>query len=137
MPKSSMLPTRFDCYEIHGITEYEESGNKWCEQVAEDEATFWSIFGHIPGEGSACIGDFRTREHAEDIYARITGRCYATEPKNSISRQPESWDAMLAALRFALPLMEDLANSSDNTDEHRAAQLMRDAIAMACGPLGG
>ena len=49
----------------------------------------------------------------------------------------KSWDAMLIALRFALPYMEDLANSSDNADEHHAAQLMRDAIAIASSPLGG
>jgi hypothetical protein len=42
-----------------------------------------------------------------------------------------AFDAMLSALRFALPFMEDLANSSDNTEERRAAQLMRDAIAIA------
>jgi hypothetical protein len=38
---------------------------------------------------------------------------------------------MLAALRFALPYMEDLAASSDNKNERRAARLMRDAIAKA------
>jgi hypothetical protein len=41
------------------------------------------------------------------------------------------YDAMLAALRFALPFMEDLAGSSDNQDERRAAQLMRDALSQA------
>ena len=50
---------------------------------------------------------------------------------NRITRNPKSWDAMLAALRFALPYMEDLANSSYNRDELRAAQLMREAIAEA------
>jgi hypothetical protein len=38
---------------------------------------------------------------------------------------------MLAALRFALPYMEDLANSSDNKGEKRAARLMRQAISKA------
>jgi hypothetical protein len=70
------LPTRFDSYEIHGVKEYEESGNKWCEQVSDIEADFWSLYGHIPGQGLDCIGDFKTRKHAEDIYARITGRSY-------------------------------------------------------------
>lgn len=40
---------------------------------------------------------------------------------------------LLAALRFALPYMEDLAASSDNPGEHRAALLMRDAISQAEG----
>jgi hypothetical protein len=39
--------------------------------------------------------------------------------------------AMLAALRFALPFMEDLAGSGDNKAERRAARLMRKAIAQA------
>jgi hypothetical protein len=40
-------------------------------------------------------------------------------------------DALLAALKFALPFMEDLANSSDNKGERRAAKLMREAIRKA------
>jgi hypothetical protein len=51
--------------------------------------------------------------------------------KHRPTRSPASWDAMRAALKFALPCMEDLANSSDNENEHRAARLMRDAIATA------
>ena len=70
------LPTRFDAYVIHGMKEYGKSGKRWCEEVTEDEATFWSLFGHIPGEGLDCIGDFETRELAEEIYARITGHSY-------------------------------------------------------------
>jgi hypothetical protein len=42
-----------------------------------------------------------------------------------------TYDAMLSALRFALPFMEDLANSSTNANERRAARLMRAAIAKA------
>lgn len=42
-----------------------------------------------------------------------------------------AYSSMLAALKFALPYMEDLANSSHNANEERAAQLMGDAIATA------
>ncbi len=56
-----------------------------------------------------------------------------TDSMNQPNRSPASWDAMLAALRFALPFMEDLANSSDDKAEHRAAYLMRAAIANAEG----
>ena len=41
-----------------------------------------------------------------------------------------AYEAMLSALRFALPFMEDLANSSSK-NERRAVRLMRDAIAAA------
>jgi hypothetical protein len=76
-PKRS-LPIPFDCYEIHGVKEYEEFGNKYCEQVSDEEADFWRLYGHIPGEGLSCIGDFKSREHAEEIYAHITGRGYSS-----------------------------------------------------------
>jgi hypothetical protein len=77
-------PTRFDAYEIHGLKrlpgchgqEEEPAGFviNDCEQVADADAEFWGLFGHIPGRGLDCIGDFATREHAEEVYARITGR---------------------------------------------------------------
>lgn len=46
------------------------------EQVDDSEAEFWSLFGHITGQGLDCIGDFTSRELAEEIFARITGRRY-------------------------------------------------------------
>jgi hypothetical protein len=48
----------FDNYEIHA------------------EAEVWRLYGHIPGLGLECIGDFKTQGQAEKIYARITGRPY-------------------------------------------------------------
>jgi len=70
------VPMPFDDYEIHGVKEFHQAGDKWCEQVADSEADYWSLFGHIPGQGLDCIGDFKTRQHAEEIYARVTGRSY-------------------------------------------------------------
>jgi hypothetical protein len=74
--------SRFDDYEIHGVREYHGAPfgqGKYSEQVPDDEAQFWSLFGHIPGQGLDCIGDFKTRQHAEEIYARITGRPYGSQ----------------------------------------------------------
>ncbi len=70
------LPARFDAYEVHGVREFGDGGDKFCEQVSDDEAQFWSLYGHAPGRGPDCIGDFATREHAEEVLARITGRRY-------------------------------------------------------------
>jgi hypothetical protein len=67
-------PKPFDAYEIHGIKEFEVSGVIVQEQVPDDEAEFWSLFGHIPGQGLACIGDFKSRDEAAAICAQITGR---------------------------------------------------------------
>lgn len=76
----SPLPARFDAYEIHGVREYGEGDDASCEQVPDEPAEFWSLYGHIPGQGVDCIGDFATREHAEEVFARITGRRYTETP---------------------------------------------------------
>lgn len=73
MKHDQNLPTPYDDYEISGVREYDHG----CEQVGDVEAEFWSLYGHIPGAGLDCIGDFKTREHAEEVYARITGRSYS------------------------------------------------------------
>ncbi|MGE3999016.1 MAG: hypothetical protein AB7I48_02275 [Planctomycetaceae bacterium] len=71
------LPPPFDAYEIHGVREFGRGKSQRCEQVADGEAHFWSLYGHIAGQGLECIGDFKSRELAEEIYARITGEFYA------------------------------------------------------------
>jgi hypothetical protein len=76
VPTGTRLPARFDGYEVHGVREFDDGDGKFCEQVPDEEAMFWSLYGHIPGLGLECIGDFKTREHAEETYARITGRRY-------------------------------------------------------------
>jgi Family of unknown function (DUF6900) len=90
------LPTPYDAYEIHGMKrlaprlgqEEEPVGRVIddCEQVPDSEAGFWSLFGHIPGQGLDCIGDFATREQAEEVFARITGRRYADDSHATTSR---------------------------------------------------
>ncbi len=76
----SSLPVRFDDYEIHGVRSFGRGKSKYCEQVPDGEAQFWSLFGHIPGQGLECIGDFESRALAEEIYSRITGRHYRPHP---------------------------------------------------------
>jgi hypothetical protein len=73
------LPSCFDDYEIHGIFDFDEDDRTFSEQVPDDEARYWSLFGHIPGRGLECIGDFESRKLAERIYARITGRRYGSK----------------------------------------------------------
>ena len=72
---------RFDAYEIHGVREFGRGKSRHCEQVPDGEAQFWSLYGHIPGQGLECIGDFKTRRHAEEIYSRISGRPYHDQPQ--------------------------------------------------------
>jgi hypothetical protein len=73
------MKSTYDNYEIHGCVE-RPSGpgyESYAEQCPDDEADFWTLFGHIPGEGVQAIGDFATREDAEEVYYRIAGKPYS------------------------------------------------------------
>lgn len=63
----------YDNYEISGCAESSEYPYE-VEQVADSDARFWTLYGHISGEGLEAIGDFATREAAEHVYTRITGQ---------------------------------------------------------------
>lgn len=77
------LPARFDDYEIGPCLRHEEPGSPGqhtFEPCEPHEADVWTLYGHVPGEGVHAIGDYASREHAEEVFARITGRRYGTEP---------------------------------------------------------
>lgn len=76
MKYDNPLPTPFDEYEIHGIRRFGKGRRSFEEQVPDVQAQYWSLFGHISEGGLESIGDFESRELAEEIYARITGRRY-------------------------------------------------------------
>ena len=76
MTDKNKLPARFDDYEVHGVREFKRGAKGYCQQVPDEQAHFWSLYGHIPGQGLDCIGDFKSRTAAEEAYARITGRPY-------------------------------------------------------------
>jgi hypothetical protein len=66
----------FDNYEISPCRRYEEpdSPGKFYFEVCEPhEADVWTLYGHVNGEGVQSIGDFATREHAEEVFFCITG----------------------------------------------------------------
>jgi hypothetical protein len=73
------LPVRFDAYEIqpcHRYFDIDEPDIAFVEPCEPYVADFWTVYGHIPGEGVQAIGDFDTSEHAEEVFARITGQRY-------------------------------------------------------------
>jgi hypothetical protein len=75
-PADVTTTTPFDDYEISGVREFGCGADRFCERVPDEEATFWSLYGHIPGEGAQCIGDFKSRACAEEVYFRITNQDY-------------------------------------------------------------
>ena len=133
MSRRASLSLPFDNYEISGCKEYQEDGGgSYFEPAKDSEATVWTLYGHTENEGVMAIGDFKTRKIAEDVYFRIVGKRFtASYDADATLRVRHAADQMLAALRFALPYMEDLASSSNNKGERRAAKLMRQAIAAA------
>ncbi len=68
----------YDDYEIYGFAEIpnEEDLDSHVEQVTDDKADYWTLFGHMPGFGVEAICDFPSREQAETVYYRITGKRY-------------------------------------------------------------
>ncbi len=69
----------YDNYEISPCRRYEEAdspGQFYIEVCEADEAHFWTLYGHIAGEGVQAIGDFCSRDAAEQVYFRITGQAF-------------------------------------------------------------
>lgn len=76
---AELLPAPFDDYEIHPCRRFQEPDDPqrfYFEVCEPHEADVWTLYGHIPSQGVDAIGDFSSREFAEEIYARITGRSY-------------------------------------------------------------
>lgn len=85
------LPTRFDDYEINPCRRFEEPdspGHFYFETCNPHEADVWTLYGRIPGQGVEAIGDFESRSHAEEIFARITGRRYSDHTQTMKAGKP-------------------------------------------------
>jgi hypothetical protein len=73
----------YDDYEISGCCRLDDAGRpdpdgKAVEPCEDSEAHFWTLYGHITGQGVEAIGDFPTREAAEEVFYRITGEAYGS-----------------------------------------------------------
>lgn len=82
---------RFDDYEIQPCRRYidmDEPQVSFVEPCEPSEVDFWTLYGHIPGEGAQAIGDFDTRQHAEEVFARITGCPYTEASRTRRRGQP-------------------------------------------------
>jgi hypothetical protein len=100
----------FDNYEISHCRRNEEpdSPGKFYFEVCEPhEADIWTLYGHVNGEGVQAIGDFATREHAEEIFRRITGLKFPGSYKA---------DSHLRVMHAGPRLLEALIAASDWID---------------------
>ena len=67
----------FDAYELSPVV---VDGDSVEVDLETEKPDFYSLYGHVDGEGVICIGDFKTREHALEIYQRIVGDRQAEFP---------------------------------------------------------
>jgi hypothetical protein len=68
----------YDNYEISPCCRLDEDGNpdpngNTYEVCEPHEADVWTLYGHLDGEGVQAIGDFATRDDAEEAFYCITG----------------------------------------------------------------
>jgi hypothetical protein len=111
----------FDAYEIHGCHEITENGHTWTEQCEDSEAHFFTLYGHIPDGGVDSIGDFKTRELAEEILLRIN------PPAKAAASQ------LLGALEYFFNIMHDYPSSARKGYVKFALNQARAAILKATG----
>lgn len=69
----------YDNYEISGCRRIGDRADSPAEPCGDADAQFWTLYGHIDGQGVEAIGDFATREAAEDVYSRMTGQAFTGE----------------------------------------------------------
>ena len=70
----------YDAVELAPVAVIDADGN--CEAFTSlsemptnfRASAFWSLYGHIPGQGAECIGDFKSREHAIQVLYRMFGK---------------------------------------------------------------
>ncbi len=123
----------YDNYEISPCKRFEEpdSPGKFYFEVCEPhEADVWTLYGHITGEGVQAIGDFANREHAEEVFQRITGIPFAGACEVA---------GRLRVMHAGPKLLEVLSTASDWIDAQHFVQrtdsqeTIRNAIAEATG----
>ncbi len=106
----------FDNYEISPCRRYEEPdspGRLFFEVCEPHEADVWTLYGHVNGEGVQAIGDFATREHAEEVFFRITGLEFTGSYKA---------EAHLRIMHAGPKLLETLKTASEWIDAQHFVQ---------------
>jgi hypothetical protein len=127
------LPARFDDYEIQPCRRFLDADDpdfSFVEPCEPFEADFWTLYGHVSGEGAHAIGDFHDRKHAEEIYARITGMTFTGSYKADAHLRimhagPKLLDALIAA--------SDWINAQVGKKRAHVQSKVQQAIAEATG----
>ncbi len=123
-----LRPTAYDNYEISPCTRTEEPdapGTFYFEVCEPHEADVWTLYGHIPGEGVRAIGDFATRDRAEEVFHRIAGFAFADSREVAARlRAMHAGPRLLAALVACADLLADYDEA-----EGEEGEAYREAVA--------
>jgi hypothetical protein len=87
---------RFEAFEVHGCLTVgqDEQGVAILEQCDDNDASLWSVYGHLVTGGLECLGDFNSRAKAGIFLADLQKAAMAAE-----LQQPETAeDAHLESL---------------------------------------
>jgi hypothetical protein len=140
----------FDNYEIHGCRRIDvdysgvpDPSGSSVETCEDSEAQFWTLYGHINGQGVEAIGDFSSRKAAEEVYYRITGQPFsnsyeADDKLRLMHAAPKLRDALWAAFPFVAQwsdwvyACEDYGEKSDAIDRQYARMLEAYTEATGC-----
>lgn len=127
----------YDNYEISPCRRFEEPdspGKFYFEVCAPEEVAVWTLYGHINGEGVEAIGDFATRDAAEQVYARITGQPFTGSYKaDTHLRVMYAGPKLLEALQYQEMAHADPQAARRKGYYDEATRLRRAAIAEATG----
>ena len=100
----------FDNYEISPCKKYHHTdGTSHIEPCDETDAEYWTLYGHIGGEGVTAIGDFDSRDAAESTFYRITGQQFtASYEANAHLQLMYAAEELAVALDFLLEQTVDM-----------------------------
>jgi hypothetical protein len=104
----------YDNYEILGCRKLGDGAGRYVEPCDDKDAQFWTLYGHINGQGVEAIGDFSSREAAEEVHFRITGSPYTGANAAAQLRLMHAAPKLRDALWAALPLVEAEMNTAYN-----------------------
>ena len=105
----------YDNYEISGCCKIGDGDDSFVEPCGDDDAHFWTLYGHITGHGVEAIGDFKSRDAAEHVYRHITGQYFTgSYEANGRLQMMHAAPDMLAACRLVVDRWEhgDLAEAA-------------------------
>lgn len=105
----------YDNYEISGCWRIGDGADSCIETCDDADAQFWTLYGHIDGEGVEAIGNFSSREAAEQVFFRITGQPFtASYEADARLRLMHAAPKLLAACRMVVERWErgDLAEAA-------------------------